>query len=121
MSSKKPGGIMSYIQKLRKLFLYAGVEREEYHRLLPMIREKNQELLRVSSLVAAVMFFLLYIASLLSNGFATVNSTTYMVCGVGMMIILLCSELVLSKKISIRFFMFKNGEKHKIKMTKNIK
>lgn len=88
---------MSYIQKLRKLFLYAGVEREEYHRLLPMIREKNRELLRVSSLVAAVMFFLLYIASLLSNGFATVNSTTYLVCGIGMLMIQLCSGVVLSK------------------------
>ena len=88
---------MTTIRKLWKLFLYAGIEKEEYEKMLPGIRKENRTLLRVFSLLGAVMFFLLLIASLLSNGFATSNSTTYLVCGIEMLIILLCSHFVVPK------------------------
>ena len=67
---------MNYLQILRKLFLYAGVEKEEYNALSGAIRKENLVLLSVFSQLAGIMFFLLYIVSMLSQGFATVNSTT---------------------------------------------
>lgn len=80
---------MDYIEKIRKMFLYAGLEKEEYHNLLPRIREENSVLLRVFSLLAAVMFFLLFITSMISGGFAAVNTPTYLFSGVVMLVILL--------------------------------
>ena len=88
---------MSGIQKIGKLFLYAGVEKEEYEQLLPLMHEENRELLRLFSQLAAVMFLLLYIASMLTNGFAATNSTTYLICGAGMLLILFCTCFVVPK------------------------
>lgn len=88
---------MKYIRKLWKLFLYAGTEKEEYHQLLPEIHEKNRELLKLFSLLGSVMFFALLIASLMTGGFAAANSTTYLLCSIGMLVILLCSHLILPK------------------------
>ena len=68
-------------QRIWQLFLYAGLDKEEYRRLLPRIREENRVLLKVFSQLAGIMLFLLYIASMLSNGFTTVNSSTYLVSG----------------------------------------
>ena len=88
---------MTTIRKLWNLFLCAGLEKEEYDKLIPSIREKNRELLNVFSQLAAVMFFLLFIASMLTNGFAAVNSKTYLFCGLEMVSILFCSHFVLQK------------------------
>jgi diguanylate cyclase (GGDEF)-like protein len=88
---------MTGIRELWKLFLYAGVDKQEYEELLPSIREENRTLLNVFSPLAAAMFFLLLIVSLLSQGFASVNSTTYLLYGAYMLIILLCSRFVLPK------------------------
>lgn len=85
------------IQRLWKLFQYAGVEREEYKKLLPGIREENRELLNKFSQLAAVMLFLLFIVSTLTNNFATQNSTTYLLCGIEMLFILVCSRFILPK------------------------
>jgi diguanylate cyclase (GGDEF) domain len=80
------------IKQLWKFFLYAGVGREEYNRLVPRIREENRTLLKVFSQLAGVMLFLLYIASMLYRGFATVNSTTYFLSGIVMLVILACAQ-----------------------------
>ena len=88
---------MSGIQKIGKLFLYAGVEKEEYEQLLPLMHEENRELLRLFSQLAAVMFLVLYIASMLTNGFAATNSTTYLICATGMLLILFCTCFVVPK------------------------
>ncbi|MBR4656839.1 MAG: diguanylate cyclase [Oscillospiraceae bacterium] len=81
---------MDLIRQIWKLFLYAGVEKEEYRQLLPSIRKENEVLLRVFSPLAGVMFFLLFIVSMLSGGFTTVNAPTYLTCGIIMLLILLC-------------------------------
>lgn len=88
---------MKLIRRFWKIFIYAGVEKEEYNNLLPEIRKENHTLLTVSSHLAALIFFLLFIASLLSHGFATTNSTTYLFFGTGMLLILLCSYYILPK------------------------
>ena len=75
---------------MRKLFLYAGVEKEEYHALSAAIRRENLVLLRVFSQFAGVMFILLCIASILTQGFAAVNTSTYLICGIIMLAIMLC-------------------------------
>ena len=80
--------------KTRKLFLYAGLRKEEYDLLVPGIRQENQVLLKVFSQLAAVMFFLLCIASVLSGGFVSVNTSTYFVCSIEMVVILLCSRFL---------------------------
>lgn len=85
------------IRKLWKLILYAGVEKEEYKKLLPSIREENKVLLNVFSQLSAVMFFLLFIASMVTNGFAAANSTTYFLCTIEMLVLLFCSHFVLPK------------------------
>lgn len=85
---------MDTIHKLQKLFLYAGLEKEGYKQLLPHIREENQRLLRVFSMIAAVMFFLLLIVSVNSGGFASVNSTTYLISGLLMLVILFCVRFI---------------------------
>ena len=85
------------IRKIWKLFLYAGVEKEEHTQLLPDIRRENKALLNVFSQLAAVMFLLLYIASMVTQGFATTNSTTYMLCVIVMLVILFCVHFVLPK------------------------
>lgn len=88
---------MNYLQQLRKLFLYAGVEKEEYNALSAGIRNENLVLLSVFSQLAGIMFFLLYIVSMLSQGFATVNSTTYLACGFIMLAIMLCVRFIAPK------------------------
>ena len=88
---------MNSLQKIKNLFLYAGVEKEAYHGLLPMIREKNQELLRVYSLFGTVMFLLLFLVSMITGGFAAANSLTYLLCGSGMLILLILSFAALPK------------------------
>ena len=54
-------------------------------------------LLRLFSQLAGVMLFLLFILSMLTRGFATVNSTTYFICGVVMVLILLCVQYLVPK------------------------
>ena len=83
--------------KIRKLFLYAGLEKEEYDLLVPGIRQENRILLKVFSQLGAVMFFLLFIASVLSGGFVSVNTPTYLICSIEMVAILLCSRFLLPK------------------------
>ena len=85
------------IRYLWRLFLYAGVDKEEYQKLLPSIREENKALLKVFSQLAAVMFFLLYIVSMVTNGFATVNSMTYLLSAIEMLIVLFCVRYILPK------------------------
>ena len=88
---------MDYLQKLRQLFLYAGVEKEEYHALSATIRRENLVLLSLFSRLAGIMFFLLSIVSMLSNGFVTVNSSTYLICGFVMLAIMLCARFLAPK------------------------
>ena len=85
------------IRKLWKLFQYAGIEEEEYNKLLPGIREENRLLLNTFSMLAAVMFVLLYIASMITRGFAADNTATYMLCAIGMLIVLFCTRFILPK------------------------
>ena len=85
-------------QAIHKLFLYAGLEKEDFEQLLPRIRDENRVLLKVFSQLAGVMFFLLYIVSMITMGFATVNSTTYLISGFIMLIILFCVQYVVPKK-----------------------
>ena len=88
---------MDHISKFWKLFLYAGIEKEEYTKLLPGVRKENEVLLRTFSPFAGVMFFLLFIVSMITNGFATVNAPTYFVSGVVMVVILLCVQRFVPK------------------------
>lgn len=84
-------------KKFRKLILYAGVDKEEYTKLLPGIRKENEVLLRLFSLLAATMFFILTILSTVSGGFATVNSPTYLISGIIMLLIFLCVQFIVPK------------------------
>ena len=88
---------MDRLNRLRNLFLYAGLERETFHDLRPAIYKENLVLLRLFSLLAAVMFFLLLITSMLSRGFASVNSSTYLTCGIVMLVILLSVQYCIPK------------------------
>lgn len=81
---------MDLIRKLGNLLLRGGVDREEFVTLFPSIHRENRVLLEVFSQLAGIMFFLLYIVSMLSNGFTTVNNSTYLVCGIVMLAIMLC-------------------------------
>ncbi|MBR4455831.1 MAG: GGDEF domain-containing protein [Solobacterium sp.] len=92
---------MNYVQKLKKLFLYAGIEKEEYDGLRTCIYEENRILLKVFSQLAAVMFFLLYFASIVTGGFAAANTSTYLFCAAEMTVILLSAHLILPKHPSI--------------------
>ena len=95
------------IRRLWKLFLYAGSEKEEYTRLLPTIHEENRALLKLFSQLAAVMFFLLYIVSMLSQGFVSTNSTTYMICAIGMLAVLFCVRFILPNHLElVTFFVY---------------
>lgn len=88
---------MDFLKALKKLLLHAGVEKEAYSALSASIRKENLVLLNVFSQVAGIMFFLLYIVSMLSHGFATVNSTTYLTCGFIMLAIMLCVRFIAPK------------------------
>lgn len=79
------------------LFLYGGVEKEAYKALRPNIHEENRVLLRLFSQIAGIMFFLLFIMSMISGGFTTVNSSTYMISGVVMVAIMLCERFLVPK------------------------
>ncbi|MDO4803981.1 MAG: GGDEF domain-containing protein [Lachnospiraceae bacterium] len=78
---------MQYLRKLKKLFLYAGVGKEEYDALCASIHEENWVLLNVFSQLAGIVYFLLFIASLRSSDFASVNARTYLMCGIVMVAI----------------------------------
>ncbi len=89
---------MEYIRIFLKLFLYAGVDKEEYSRLLPSIRKENEILLSVFSPLAGVMFFLLFFVSVFSSGFASVNAPTYLVSGIVMVFLLFCVHFLVPKQ-----------------------
>ncbi len=88
---------MALWQTLKKLFLYAGAEKEEYNALSASIRKENRVLLSLFSQLAGIMFFLLFIASMLSQGFTTVNNSTYLICGIVMLAITLCVRFIVPK------------------------
>jgi diguanylate cyclase (GGDEF)-like protein len=83
------------------LLFYAGVEKEEYDILLPVIYEENRVLLRLFSLLASGMFFALYLASICFGDFASSNSSTYLFFGAEMVILLICAHLILPKHPAI--------------------
>ena len=85
---------MKMIHKLWRLFVYAGLDKEAYDGLLPVIRKENAVLLGVFSMIAAMMFFVLFITSLISGGFVTVNTSTYLLSTFEMIIIFLCTRCV---------------------------
>ncbi len=87
----------SLFNKISKLFLYAGVEKEEFNALSAGIRKENLALLSVLSPLAGIMFFLLFIFSLLFRGFASVNSSTYLLCCLVMVAVMLCVRFVAPK------------------------
>ena len=82
--------MIGILKKFPKLFLYAGVEKEEYDSLKSSIHDENLLLLRVFSLIGGMMFILLFIASMITTGFANINSFTYMMCAVVMLVIMIC-------------------------------
>ncbi len=88
---------MNIFLKLLNLFLYAGVEKEEYLALSSRIHEENRGLLSVFSPIAGSMFFLLAIASVFSNGFTAVNVPVYLLCGFAMLAIILCVNHLVPK------------------------
>ena len=88
---------MSFFPKLLDLFLYGGVEKEEFNTLFARMRKENLVLLGVFSQLAGIMFFLLFIASILSQGFTTVNNTTYLISGFVMLAIMLCVRFIVPK------------------------
>lgn len=88
---------MDLLQKLKRLFFCGGVDKEEFATLFSSIHKENRVLLEVFSQLAGIMFFLLYIASMLSHGFATVNSSTYLVCGIVMLAIMFCVRYLVPK------------------------
>ena len=89
---------MDYLIKLRKLFFYAGLEKEEFHDLGPSIHKENCLLLKVFSLLGAAMFFLVLIASMLTRGFAAVNTKTYLTCWIAMLLLLLCAHYLIPRR-----------------------
>ena len=88
---------MEFFNQLHKLFFDAGLDKETYDALTPKIHEENIVLLNTFSLIAAIMFFLLFIVSSVSGGFATVNNSTYLFSGIAMMLILLCVRYAVPK------------------------
>ena len=88
---------MHEVHKLLKLFLYGGLEREEYNKLLPKIWKENSVLLKMFSQISGVMLFLLYIVSMLTQGVTSANSMTYLICGFVMVGILFCVERLVPK------------------------
>ena len=88
---------MELLKKFRKLFLYAGVEKEEYHSLKQNILNENLTLLKVFSRIGVIMFSLLLIASQVYNGFANINSYTYLICTVVMLLIMICVKYIAPK------------------------
>lgn len=88
---------MMYIEKLKKLLLYAGLEKDEYERLLPDIFEENRVLLKVFSQLAFVMFLILLIMSLLYGSFTINNRPLYFVCTLEMLVVWLGSKYTLEK------------------------
>ena len=88
---------MKIIKKFWILFLYAGIEKDAYNKLLPNICEENRALLKVFSQLGGVMFFLLFIASMISGSFASVNAPTYLISGIVMLAILFCVQYFVPK------------------------
>ncbi len=89
---------MNFAHKIKNLFVTAGLEKEEYQKVIPRIREENMTLLKVFSQLAVVMFILLFFASFFSVGFASVNSKTYLAFAIIMLVILLCARFLLPAK-----------------------
>lgn len=81
---------MDLLHKLKMLFLYGGVEKETFGHLSASIHGENRVLLGVFAPIAGIMFFLLYIMSMVSSGFATVNSPIYLISGMFMLVIFCC-------------------------------
>ena len=85
------------MKKFWNLFCYAGMEKEKYKKILPAVYEENQQLLRVFSIIGAVIFFALFVVSALSTGFVNVNAPIYLICSIVMLVIMLMSFLVIPK------------------------
>ena len=65
------------MEALKKVLLYAGLDREQYQSLIPKVYESNRKSLKIYSLLAAVAFTGLFLASWATHSFADVNQQLY--------------------------------------------
>ena len=75
-------------EKIKSIFLYAGLERAEYEAVKPREREVNRSNLLIYSLVGAAAFLVLLLISLFGTGFYNINAICYAI-GTGVMFVLL--------------------------------
>lgn len=65
------------MNQLKKLLLYAGLEKEEFESALPAAVEENRRNVRIYALLTTILFILLIVANLILGGFAKVNMSVY--------------------------------------------
>ena len=92
---------MELFRKCKNLIFYAGLEREEFSELLPAVREENRATLTLYSRLGAVMFAALFITSLITGGFTTVNNPIYLTSALVMLLILLLVKHAVPKQPSL--------------------
>ena len=88
---------MSFISKIKKLFLYAGLEGKDFSMLLPEAREENGRFLRIYSIMTTVVFSVCFLLSIFVGGALTVNRTIYLIMIIVSIGLLVCVKTVMKK------------------------
>ena len=83
------------MKRLKRVLLYAGRDREEYHALAPRALERNARELRIYSTLALAVFVILIVANLLTRDRTDVNLVYYVVMALIDGAICLCAWRVL--------------------------
>jgi len=89
------------MKSLMKILLYAGLEEKQFRSLIPKVYTSNRKSLKIYSLLAAMAFTGLFVASRVTHSFADVNQQLYgtmMLLNIG---IYLCARLLLPKTPSL--------------------
>ena len=79
--------IKKLFSRSKNIFIYAGLEREEYEVIRADIVRENTNLLKFASFVGMVMFLLLMVMELRTDNFANVNAYNYTLSFVAMVLL----------------------------------
>lgn len=81
-------------RKALDIVLYAGLDREQYNSIKSDIYKENTGVLKFASFVGTIMFLVLFVMELNTDNFADVNTMSYALSFVGMVLIHIAVRLI---------------------------
>ena len=82
---------------IKKLLLYAGLEKDEFDMLIPTAKTENGRSLGIYTIITTAFFFICFLISVFIGGAMAVNRTAFLIMMIVNGALLICSKTVLKK------------------------